>query len=91
MGFGALDGPIKKGVGHEVAPLCTPFGSMLGLVFGSMVGPRALQECTLQEGVHSWSHVAPLGQMVVFGSLVDTVMHKFGADSGMDVGVHFRV
>ena len=35
-------------------------------------------------------HAAPLGQMVVFGSLVDTIMHKVGADSRMDVGVHFR-
>ena len=27
-----------------------PWGSVLGLVVGSMFGPRALQECTLQEG-----------------------------------------
>ena len=35
-------------------------------------------------------HVAPLGHKVVFGSLVDSVMHIVGADSGIDVGVHFR-
>ena len=55
-----------------------PLGVDVGPQLGRVLSPFGL-------------HVAPLGQMVVFGSLVDTVMHKFGADSGMDVGVHFRV
>ena len=51
VGLGTLDGHISKCVGREAAPLCTPLGSVLGLVVGSMLfGPRALQECTLQEG-----------------------------------------